>query len=118
MNSLDYAKYGQLYANRGRWNDRQVVPAAWVDRTFSRQRAVTGREGEFYGFLFWNRTYEVAGKKYETYYSAGNGGSKIFVFKDQPLVVVVTATAYGTTYGHSQVDRIMQEYVRPAVARQ
>lgn len=55
------------------------------------------------------------GKAYETSYCAGNGGNKIFVFKDQPLVVVITATAYGTAYGHSQVDKMMEDYILPAV---
>jgi CubicO group peptidase (beta-lactamase class C family) len=26
----DYARFGRLYMNGGRWNDEQVVPAAWV----------------------------------------------------------------------------------------
>lgn len=29
----EYAKYGYLYLNRGRWDGAQVVPAEWVDRT-------------------------------------------------------------------------------------
>ncbi|MDA8815729.1 beta-lactamase family protein [Gammaproteobacteria bacterium] len=27
----DYAKFGELYLNRGMWNGEQVVPASWVD---------------------------------------------------------------------------------------
>ena len=27
----DYAKFGLLYANKGKWNDEMVVPSAWVD---------------------------------------------------------------------------------------
>ena len=27
----DYAKFGELYLNRGMWNSEQVVPASWVD---------------------------------------------------------------------------------------
>ena len=27
----DYAKFGLLYLNNGRWDDEQVVPSAWVD---------------------------------------------------------------------------------------
>ncbi|MDB2447673.1 beta-lactamase family protein [Gammaproteobacteria bacterium] len=27
----DYAKFGELYLNRGKWNGEQVVPASWVD---------------------------------------------------------------------------------------
>ena len=115
MNALDFAKYGQLYANHGRWQGKQLLPESWVRETFSHQLPITGRKDEFYGYLFWNKMYHCNGQAYETYYCSGNGGNKIFVFKDQPLVVVITATAYGSAYGHAQADRIMEEFVLPAV---
>ncbi|HTR29599.1 MAG TPA: hypothetical protein VMH27_10035 [Puia sp.] len=31
------------------------------------------------------------------------------------LVIVVTATAYGMPYAHPQVDRMMPDYILPAV---
>ena len=114
MNALDFAKYGQLYKNGGEWDGKQLIPKAWIDKTFTRHKAIPGRKDEYYGYLFWNRSYSVNGKQYETYYCAGNGGNKIFIFKDQPLVVVVTATAFGTPYAHAQVDKMMEEYILPA----
>jgi CubicO group peptidase (beta-lactamase class C family) len=115
MNALDFAKYGQLYKNAGKWNGRQIIPQEWVTKTFTRHRAIPGRIDEYYGYLFWNKEYSVKGRTYETFYCAGNGGNKIFVFKDQPLVVVVTASAYGTPYGHAQVDKMMTDYILPAI---
>ncbi len=114
MNALDFAKYGQLYKNGGLWNGQRLIPKVWVEKTFTRHKAIPGRNNEHYGYLFWNRTYQVKGESYETYYCAGNGGNKIFVFTDQPLVVVVTATAFGTPYAHAQVDKMMEEYILPA----
>lgn len=115
LSALDFAKYGQLYKNGGLWQGKQVLPAAWVASTLTRQVALPDRANEFYGYLFWNKTYEVQGTGYETFYCAGNGGNKIYVFKDQPLVVVVTATAYGAYYAHRQVDRMMSDFILPAV---
>ncbi|GAB3999171.1 hypothetical protein GCM10028807_48630 [Spirosoma daeguense] len=117
MNALDFAKYGQLYKNKGKWNGKQIIPADWVTKTFSKHKPIPGRKNEYYGYLFWNKTYTVNGKSYETDYCTGNGGNKIFVFKDQPLVVVVTATAFNTWYAHPQVDRMMEEYILPAVLK-
>lgn len=114
MNTLDFAKYGQLYKNNGLWKGKQIIPANWINKTFSKQRPITNRKGEFYGYLFWNKVYQVKGKEYEVYYCSGNGGNKIFTFKDEPLVVVVTATAYGTSYAHAQVDQMMENYIIPA----
>lgn len=113
LRSLDLAKYGQLYQNKGLWNGKQLLPKEWVEKSFSHQVSVT--DGEYYGYLFWNKTYQVNGKNYEVYYCSGNGGNKVIVFKDQPLVVVITATAYNKAYGHSQVDKIIQNYLIPAL---
>ena len=103
INSLDLAKYGQLYVNNGSWNDKQLLPKDWVAQTFSHHLPIDGRENEYYGYLFWNKTYRSKGKDYETYYAAGNGGNHIHMFKEQQLVVVITATAYGSAYAHTQV---------------
>lgn len=115
MNALDFAKFGQLYANKGKWKGQQILPEKWVSESLSKQLPITGRPGEYYGYLFWNKTYRVNGKDYEVYYCTGNGGNKIFILKDHPLVVVVTATAYGAAYAHRQADRMMQEFILPAV---
>ena len=115
LTSLDFAKYGLLYALGGRWKGAQLLPKAWIDKSFTRQIAITDRPQEYYGYLFWNKTYRADGRELETYYCAGNGGNKIFVFPNEDLVVVVTATAYGMNYAHHQVDEIMELHLLPAI---
>jgi CubicO group peptidase (beta-lactamase class C family) len=114
MSSLDFAKYGQLYKNGGEWNGKQVVPHIWVDKTFTKYLTIPFGNMN-YGYLFWNITYNVKGKPYEAFFATGNGGNKIFVFKDQPLVVVITATAFGKSWAHLQVDKMMEKDILPAV---
>jgi CubicO group peptidase (beta-lactamase class C family) len=115
MRSLDFAKYGQLYQDQGMWNGKQLLPKDWVGKSFSHQMPVLN--DEYYGYLFWNKTYQVEGKEYEVYYCSGNGGNKIMMFKDQPLVIIVTATAYNKPYCHSQVDSMIQHYLIPAIVK-
>jgi CubicO group peptidase (beta-lactamase class C family) len=115
VNALDFAKYGQLYKNKGKWNGKQIISEDWVTKTFTKYKSIPGRKNEFYGYLFWNKTYMVKEKAFETFYCAGNGGNKIYIFPDQPLVIVITATAYGATYAHSQEDKMMTDYILPAV---
>lgn len=117
MTSLDYAKVGQLYKNRGQWKGQQIIPGEWVDKSLARQIQIPERQNEFYGYLFWNKTYTVNGIEYETSYCAGNGGNKIFIFKDLPLTIVITARAYNRPYGHPQVDKMMEEYILPALIK-
>lgn len=115
LSSLDNAKFGQLYKNQGTWNGKQILSQEWIAKSLSHQIIIS--ENEFYGYLFFNKTYNVNGKDYEVYYSSGNGGNRIFIFKDQPIVIVITATAYNTPYGEKQVEKMMQEYLIPAITK-
>lgn len=117
MSALDFAKFGQLYKNGGKWNGKQIVPRGWVDKTFTKYINIPYDPTFFYGYLFWNITYTVNNKPYEAFYATGNGGNKIFVFKDQPLVVVITATAYGKPWAHSQVNKMMEREILPAIIK-
>jgi len=115
LRALDFAKYGQLYKNEGKWNGRQIVPKQWVHKTFSKHKTIPGRLEEYYGYLFWNKKYKVGNEEYETFYCTGNGGNKIFIFPDHPWVIVITASAYGRPYAHLQVDKMMTEYILPSL---
>lgn len=115
LRALDFAKFGQLYLNKGIWNGKQVLPKSWVEKSFSQLQTLPGDRPGFYGFLFWNKTFPINGKDLEAYYSSGNGGNKIYVFKEIDLVVVINASAYGTSFAHLQADQIMEKYILPAV---
>ncbi|MBC7850993.1 MAG: serine hydrolase [Chitinophagaceae bacterium] len=117
MNALDFAKYGQLYKNGGAWKGQQILSKNWVEASLEKQIQIPGRENEFYGYLFWNKSFRINNSSYEAFYCAGNGGNYILIFKDQPLVIVITATAYGQSYAHPQVTRIIEEFVLLAVLR-
>jgi len=53
----DIAKFGQLYLQKGRWGDRQLIPESWVDTaTSSHISNGDNPESEWnqgYGFQFW-----------------------------------------------------------------
>lgn len=117
MNALDFAKYGQLYKNGGTWNNQQILPNNWVEKTFTKQKQIVGRDSEYYGYLFWNKTFKANTKDYEAFYCAGNGGNYILVFKNEPLVIVITASAYGQHYAHSQVTEMLSKYILPAIKK-
>lgn len=115
LRSLDYAKFGQLYKNNGKWKNQQLIPKEWVKKSFSKQVKQPYNDTSFYGYLFWNRIYTVNGKDHEVSFCTGYGGNKIFIFKDIPVVIVITAQAFGLPYAHAQVDTMMEEYILPAI---
>lgn len=118
MTSLEYAKYAQLYKNDGKWKGKQILSQDWVRKTLTRQIQIPERDNQFYGYLFWNRTFVFEGKNYEAFYCAGNGGNQFIIFKELPLVVIITSKAYNKPYGHPQADKIVKDYILPAVIKQ
>lgn len=118
MNSLDYAKYAQLYKNKGVWNDKQIIPTEWVQKTLKHQMQIPERYNQFYGYLFWNRTFTFKEKNYEAYYCAGNGGNEFIIFNDLPLVIIITSKAYNKPYGHPQADKIVLDYILPSIIKE
>ena len=117
MTSLEYAKYAQLYKNNGVWNGKQILSPEWIHKTFTRQIQIPERDNQFYGYLFWNKTIAYEGKKYEYFYCAGNGGNQFIIFKELPLVIIITSKAYNKAYGHPQADTIIGDYILPAVLK-
>ncbi|MBB5623866.1 CubicO group peptidase (beta-lactamase class C family) [Pedobacter cryoconitis] len=115
LRALDFAKYGQLYKNGGLWKGQRLIAEQWISKSFDHLQTLPPDRPGFYGYLFWNKAFNVNGKAYEVYYASGNGGNKIYIFKDQPLVIVVNASAYGRGFAHAQVDQLMEQYIIPAV---
>ncbi|WP_298902934.1 serine hydrolase [uncultured Psychroserpens sp.] len=117
LRAIDFAKYGQLYKNKGTWKGKQILTEEWVEKSLAKQvsQDYGGIKGLHYGYLFWNKTYTIDDKDYEVAFSAGNGGNKIFIFKDIPFVVVITTSAYGKPGTHASVDKMMTDYILPAI---
>ncbi|HEY0921539.1 serine hydrolase [Rheinheimera pacifica] len=116
LRALDFAKYGQLYKNGGSWGKQQIIPAEWVKASLAKQSARTEqKDGGHYGYLFWNDTIQSGQQSFEVAYASGNGGNKIFIFKDIPVVIVITAKAYNKKYAHPQVAQMVSDYILPAI---
>ncbi len=114
LTPLDFARYGEVHRTQGRWGDEFVIPTKWAEESLRPIVATTIADNR-YGFLWWHKKYEVNGESWPTSYCSGNGGNKIFVFENQGLVVVITASAYGQRYMHNQVDEMMTQYILPSV---
>ena len=107
----DAARFGQLYLNGGVWNGARVVPADWVTR--SRER-VTPLGNDFYGTLWWKRSFAHGGGTVECFFTSGNGGNFIFVFPALDLVAVFTGSNYNSPLGDQPFD-IVGNYILQAV---
>ncbi|WP_245536020.1 serine hydrolase domain-containing protein [Psychroflexus torquis] len=114
LRAIDFAKYGQLYKNKGLWNGIQILNKEWVEKSLDRKVKISTND-EFYGYLFWNKIFKINNKEYEVSYCSGRGGNKIFIFKDIPFVVVITSSAYNSPDAHLNADKMMTDYILPAI---
>ncbi|WP_240788960.1 serine hydrolase domain-containing protein [Psychroserpens sp. NJDZ02] len=115
LRAIDFAKYGQLYKNKGLWKAKQILNKHWVEKSLDKQ-IKQSVDGDAYGYLFWNKTYKYNNnKEYQVSFCSGNGGNKIFIFKDIPFVVVITSSAYNNPSAHANTDKMMIEYILPAI---
>jgi CubicO group peptidase (beta-lactamase class C family) len=84
----DIARFGQLYLQRGRWNGRQLIPAAWVDEATSMQIA-NGSDPDSdwdqgYCYQFWRCTHGF-------YRGDGAFGQYCVVMPQYDAVVAITS---------------------------
>jgi len=118
----DVAKFGSLYLHGGRWNGRQVLPAAWTGESTRRHfkfRPRTGPDasGQFgYGYFWWYNCYPTSAGLVEARSAVGNGQQRVFVLPGLDMVVTILAGRYNDfTHGSTLATRILREHVIPAV---
>ena len=61
------------------------------------------------------KSFQSGGKGYPAFFMSGNGGNKIAVFPGLDLTVVITSTNYGTRGMHEQTEKLLTDYILPAV---
>jgi hypothetical protein len=91
----DFARFGLLYYNKGRWNGEQILPEAWVAETIQPCKA---DKLQRYGYQFWLNGFDekTPGKRLfpdvppDMFYAIGYGGQYIFIIPSKKLVVVRT----------------------------
>lgn len=113
LRSRDLLKLAQLYLDGGVWNGRQIIAADWVARSVAPH--AQAREGTNYGYLWWLPTYQVGGRTFAAFAMFGTGGNKVLVFPAQRLVVVVTTTNFRVPGAGNLTDRLLTDYLLPAV---
>jgi len=94
MSARDLARFGELWLNEGRWNGRQLVPAAYIARA-SAPASSTGAPGQGYAMMWW--TYDAGSVDAKQYPNAsrvrlllarGLGGHVLAIVPDAHLVIV------------------------------
>jgi len=84
LTTMDMAKIGQLYLNKGFWNGKQILSSDWIKESTNEK----SRWGErAYGYLWWI----VDHTGHDCYAALGDGGNVIFVSTEKNMVVAITS---------------------------
>jgi CubicO group peptidase (beta-lactamase class C family) len=112
LRSRDLLKFGLLYINNGLWNNKQIVPAKWVEESF--QPHIQPENGGFsYGYQFWLFNDTFNNKPLKIAACVGNGDQRIFIDKANNLVVVATAGNYNQWNIENNIVKLVRNYVYP-----
>lgn len=88
-NARDFARFGKLFKDHGKWNGQQLLDSAFVANAVKPRF----RESPEYGYGFWLSTYR--GK--ELFYMQGIHGQYVAVFPEDDVIIV--------RLGHSRIPK-------------
>ena len=109
LTSRDLLKLGQLYANGGQWNDKQVLPAAYVAAAVAPH--ANARQDTDYGYLIWLQTFNG----HKAWLMSGTGGNKVVIVPDLGLVAVITTTNFNVHQPHAISEKLLTDHILAAV---
>lgn len=112
LTSRDMLKFGLLFLNNGVWNGQKLLSEEWIKKSTTKQIAPGTDKPEIgYGYFWWTRQFSYAGKQYNGYYAAGNGGQFLIVIPELDLVTVLTGSNYNDLTKMFQGMDIFEKYV-------
>ncbi|GAB3768682.1 serine hydrolase domain-containing protein [Spirosoma horti] len=105
----DMLKIGQLVANQGKWQGKQIVSKEWLDKSTRADTAIpnfsfvgssrTKRaqpQPTYYGYYWYRERLVTDSFRHEVLFASGNGGQYIMLINDLHLVVVFTGGNYNS----------------------
>jgi CubicO group peptidase (beta-lactamase class C family) len=109
----DMVKFGELYLNKGKWNDKQVLSKKWIKKSFTNYLNLENTaDKNGYGYLWWHHTYIINGKEVKSIEARGAGGQYIFIIPKLKVVAVITSGNYRNRKSQ-QPEKILNNYILP-----
>lgn len=125
LRARDIAKIGSVFLNGGRWNDQQIVSAAWVAEapigrvtptTFEPRPDFALEVG--YGYQWWSTRYATSHGEVDVNIMSGNGQQRVMVVPELSLAVTMFAGHYNDASAEIgwMPDRLLVDYIIDALA--
>lgn len=77
----DYGRFGLLYLNKGNWNEKQIIPEKWIEKSI----AINEEEGSVkkYNYGWW-----FPSEQQNEYMARGFKGQYVFINQEKQTVIV------------------------------
>lgn len=110
LSARDFARIGEMVRGEGVYKGRRIVSAAWIKAATAPKVGISDSDpfADGYGYFWYAKTHEIAGKPVMVNYASGNGGNKIYVVPGRKMVVAITSSAYGRGYGQRRSEAILK----------
>jgi CubicO group peptidase (beta-lactamase class C family) len=123
LHPVDMAMFGYLFLKKGRLQGKQIVPEEWVEASTAEHVTDLKMNGQSlnlrYGYLWWilpvDATVGGTLQLNEIYCALGYGGQCIFIIPQLDMLVVSTASNFGTAARMFSGFKLLSDYILPAV---
>lgn len=80
--TLDYAKFGRLYLNKGVWEGKQVIRESWYNKSISRDTT----DGSSFNY---NYSWHIGLKEYGDFMAIGMNKQHLYIHPEKNVVIVL-----------------------------
>ncbi len=112
------ARFGLVFLNQGKWQDRQVVPASWVAEATGPSQDMN----KSYGYLWWNNTTgKWKGSPADAYAALGRFDNNMFIIPSLDMIVIRQVgddTGHNRKIDQSQLLRLATESAKDGKSAQ
>ena len=114
LRTLDMARLGQLYLQKGKWDGRQLVPESYVMEATRPQNAGGPPLSTHYGLMWWVRPSNL---ERQTFMAVGFGGQYIWVYSPLELVVAINSTVSLASNNRGQAQHLIRNGIFAAAQK-
>jgi CubicO group peptidase (beta-lactamase class C family) len=115
LTPLDMLKFGELYLNEGRYQNKQIISKSWIEQSLKAHIFLENvPEKNKYGYLWWHHEYSFDNQKIQTVEARGAGGQYIVLIPKLNIVLVITSGNYNNKKTQ-QPEKIIEKYILPAI---
>lgn len=105
----EMARFGILYINQGKWNEKVIVSQNWINESTSpHSEVVIDGSSVEYGYLWWLRNDEE-----KAYLAMGDGGNVICCIPERSVVIAISS---GFTNTPNDRWELITRHIAPIVA--